>query len=145
MKLQYTLKEGSAKLIESGLDPETADGWVNVSNGFETKFGQWSVAKSWSAGQLLELLPPSIVVGGDEYLLKCGKSYIPTDNGKVVEEWVAYNCNYAKLAGDYVGFSTITNKCTFLDCLVDMVCWVCENTVKTPTSGINVMKKEVGL
>lgn len=136
MKRQYTLKHESERLLEAGLNPESADGWVDDSNRFETMRNGMSLCISWSVGRIIELLPPSVLACGDEYLLKMGKSVVPTDNGYAVEEYVAYGSGCARLSGDFIGFSTMTDKCDFLDCLVNMLCWVAKNTHISRYSGV---------
>lgn len=139
MERQYTLLKESEMLIKSGLDAETADGWVDDSDRFSTVRGAFSIARSWTLGRLLELLPPSIVVGGEEYYFRIGKYYVPSDEGVKTEVVVAYTNPDAVLAGDFIGYSTLSDKCTFLECVASMVCWVCGRTSVTKGSGVSVV------
>ena len=124
-KKYYTNENESKELISSGLPEHTADGWFKSNGGFETEKSNNSVCKSWTTGNLLELLPSCIVVNGDEYTLKHTKTCVPVDDETtIIEECVTYCSSYAKLSGDFIGYSTIVDKCSFLECLVKLVCWV---------------------
>lgn len=124
-KQHYTSVDESKELINAGVPANTADGWVNDMGCFETLKSQHSICESWTTGKLLEMLPPYIVANGDEYTLKYTKSYVMKDDGHPdIEECVSYNSKYATLPGDFIGYSNVVDKCTFLKCLIKLVCWV---------------------
>ena len=127
-KQHYTSVDESKELINAGIPANTADGWVNDMGCFETVKSQHSICESWTTGGLLEILPPIIFINGDEYTLKYTKTYVCQDDAgnPVIEECVSYNSKVATLPGDFIGYSTIVDKCTFLKCLIKLVCWVCE-------------------
>lgn len=124
MERLYTLPEDSNRLIAGGLSPETSDGWVNERNDFESRKSPTSIARSWSVAKLLDLMPPFIRVGKDDYGFTHWKCAVNTEDGLEIQEGISYHSETAELRGDFVGFSTITENCTFLECCVKMMCWI---------------------
>lgn len=127
-KQHYTNVDESKELINAGVPANTADGWVDDMGCFETVKSKYSICESWTTGGLFDILPSVIFINGDSYTLKHTKTYVCQDDegNPVIEECVSYNSTVATLKGDFIGYSTIVDKCTFVKCLVKLVCWLCE-------------------
>ena len=120
-----TTKEQSKKLIELGINVDTADMYYDV-NGYgiqgkpEVAVGKvWSKdIPAWSLSALLELIPPYLGKFNDGIDFGFSKSM----NGK----W--YSAHYIQL--DNSGLATFTKTVTgntSVDAAFEMVCWLKEN------------------
>lgn len=132
--LGWTTLEQSKKLIEAGLDPNTADmHHIEVNNGFE-EYYDTSLCYSkcdakhirgylpcWSLGRLIELIPKTIETKKPKNLYF--PEILPASNG------IAYTAlNERKEMVFLKMFATgVESDATLIDNMVSMICWLLEN------------------
>lgn len=123
MKCYITIEQ-SKKLVELGLNLESADmGW-NVFDDNSTRclpINDWDLSKNgeggaefipcWSLGALINLMPSMIYKGGETFTLRMYKDVV---------YHVCYKSHYHL---DEIWFS----KENLLDAAFEMVCWLLEN------------------
>lgn len=120
-----TSLEQSKKLMELGIDVNTADMYYDVNNyGIQSKpevaIGEvWSKdIPAWSLSALLELIPPYLGEFKDGIDFDFSKAM----NGK----W--YSAHYIKLNDNgLASFNKVVTGDTAVDAAFEMVCWLKEN------------------
>lgn len=126
--LEWTTLEQSKKLIEAGLDPNTADMFYTSLDMHETPwvwnskpFLHLTDVPCWNLGKLIELMPKTIETKKPKNLYF--PEILPASNG------VAYTAlNESKEMVFLKMFTTGTeSNATLMDNMVSMVCWLLEN------------------
>lgn len=113
--MNYTTIEQSKKLIEAGLDLNTADMCYINGKVYSSKkedfadFNQPYITECWSLGRLIELMPESV----NWRKLVITKPYIAYVN---LEEWVYSGHSYFEACDD-----------TLIENAVATICWLLEN------------------
>ena len=115
-QLGWTTLEQSKKLVEAGLDPNTADMFYTSLNMHKTPW-VWNSkpflhpadVPCWSLGRLIELMPESV----NWRKLVITKPYIAYVN---LEEWVYSGHSYFEACDD-----------TLIENAVATICWLLEN------------------
>jgi len=136
-QLGLTSIEQSKKLVEAGLDPNTADMWWVALNWLETKYNvkvkqeginqPENAVPCWSLGALIGLLPKTIETKKPKNL------YFPEilpSNNCVAYTALNKNKEYVFLKLFATG---VESDATLIDNMVSMICWLLEN---------NYIKKE---
>lgn len=119
-----TTVEQSKKLLELGIDRNTADMWYINGEG-KSYIGNWSENQhdwddipAWSLPALLELIPPYL----GEFNEGIDFGFSKSMNGK----W--YSAHYIQLNDDGVAtFNKTVTGDTAIDAVFEMVCWLKEN------------------
>lgn len=143
-----TTKEQSARLLQCGVDPKTADmSWVrgaaNVSDGnlslhpylrmqrinWQSMRGRSEIAPAWSLSTLLSLLPKEIDIDG--YAYRINISYFENPDEPVLgNQW----CLYYKPKKKHNGKSRIDDVPRYapdlIECAVLMIEWLTSNNYK---------------
>ena len=142
--MNYTTIEQSKKLIELGLNPETAD-MINMCYSYSFDGKNYSNCKyklrlldereepfmpelnipSWSLGVLLDLLPPSIQTGEgmqNQYEIDIRKYWGDEEN----LYQIAYGNNRG-LSEEWHDMINTGEKKNLIDAAFQMVCWLLEN------------------
>lgn len=136
--MYYTSIEQSRKLIEAGLNPNTADmSWIAPRRAHITDCPETPIIMDiylesiipkdkrtpcWTTGALIDLLPFEIHIAGNKnllYQLRFGKAE--------TEFWITYESPIADLKGSFIGFNTVIDKCDMTCCIYKMVLWCLEN------------------
>ena len=128
--MYYTSIEQSKKLIEAGLNPETADMFYDNGNETQPEIRLHSYGHimnkddipCWSTGALIDLLPFEICIAGNKnlkYQLRFGRAE--------TEFWITYESLIADLKGSFIGFNTVIDKCDMIGCIYKMVLWCLES------------------
>lgn len=142
----FTTKEQSERLLDSGLDIFTADAFIESI--YKPKYdcnGEWCGHKNepfaenyvmnqnvndtcdlyeytpcWSFGALWQLCPNEIEFCGYKYHLRI-------DKYSSEEVLVHYYSDTSPLKGTFIGFNTLIDKCSAIECMVKMVEWLIKN------------------
>ena len=134
----YTTIEQSKKLVELGLNPETADMFYSYGMNIKTK--EWSYDAElmvideadklcdipcWSLGALMDLLPPSIQTGEgmqNQYEIDIRKYW----GGEENLYQLAYGNNRG-ISEEWHDMINTGEKESIIDAVFSMVCWLLEN------------------
>ena len=125
-----TTREQSQKLIELGIDVDTADMWYDIglgtfpSNIPQVKFNNdgkfidcYYLYPAWSLAALFELMPFQIIEDNKRYGFKQYKGY--NSQGET------YRFEYASNIGTTLYETYHLNN--LIDAAFDMICWLLEN------------------
>ena len=123
-KMNYTSIEQSKKLLELGLNPETADMYYEPSIGFctepsearvgEIKYAHPRSIPCWSLGALLDVMPDKI-----EYMdSECDLS--------LAKDWVSYE-GYDRYDTSYTIQPMVFKDKPLVDLLFESIIWLLEN------------------
>jgi hypothetical protein len=133
----YTTIAQSKKLVELGLNPDTADMlWEkhNCENSYVTVIPYTTKGKSigahilpcWSLGALIDLLPASIQTGKgiqNQYEIDIRKYYA---GNKLCLYQIAYGNNKG-LSREWHDMINTAERENLIDAVLDMICWLLEN------------------
>lgn len=141
----YTTIEQSKKLVELGLNPDTADMWWQEGRmELEPVIGNYAlhiqcmedrdyrkihkplISPAWSSGALMDLLPPSIQTGEgmqNHYEIDIRKYWGNEEN----LYQIAYGNNRG-LSEEWHDMINIGEKENLIDAVFQMICWLLKNS-----------------